>query len=145
MMRTLSFVAALLLVVMHPAGAQRFVTLGMSDADVIATLQKLQKAVGAGDRATVAGMVNYPLRINHGPDDHTTLRTRADLLKHYDEVFAPEVRRAVVAEKLTDVLGSTEGVPLGKGAVWLASTCDKGRPPSCHLGITSVNLKQPPR
>jgi hypothetical protein len=141
-MRTLSFMAALLLVVMHPASAQRFVTLGVSDTEVLATLQKLQKAVGAGDRATVAGLVNYPLHINRGAGDHTSLRTSAELLKRYDEVFTAEVRTAIAAEKLTDVFGSTEGVPVGKGMVWLSSTCNGAHPPTCHVGITSVNIRK---
>lgn len=142
MIRRLSFLACLLLLAtMRPASAQRFVALGIPDADVLAGLQKLQKAVVAGDRATVAGMVNYPLRLNRGPDDHTVFATRSELLKRYDAVFTPEVRRAVLADKLTEVLGSTAGVPLGKGAVWLNSRCDSGRPQTCRIGITSVNQR----
>lgn len=140
MIRRLSFLACLLLLtVTRPASAQRFVALGMPDSEVLAALQKVQKAVAAGDRATVAGMVNYPLRVNREPDDRTIIATRSEFLKRYDAVFTPEVRRAVASDKLTEVLGSTDGIPLGKGAVWLTSTCSAERPRKCRIGITSVN------
>ena len=142
MIRIASFLTcALLLAAIRPASGQRFVTVGMPDSEVLAALQKLQKALAAGDRGTVAGMVNYPLRLNRGPDDHTTFATRSALLSRYDEVFTPEIRRAVLADKMTDVLASTDGIPLGRGAVWLNSTCSTTHPRTCRLGIFSVNQK----
>lgn len=142
MTRNFSFVLGLLAVAAaRPARAQRFVALGMTDSDVFAALRRLQKAVGAGDRATVAGMVNYPLRVNRGPDVHTLFPTRGELLKRYDAVFTPDVRRAILSDTLTQLLGGTNGVPLGRGVVWMTSTCDTGRPPVCRIGITSVNQR----
>ena len=140
--RNLSIVAAVLLVSSaSSAGAQRFVALGMPDSQVLSTIQKLQRGVAQGDRAAVASLVRYPLRVNHGPDQHTMITGRAELLRQYDAIFTPEIRRALAAEKLDDVLGSKEGVPLGRGLVWMTSTCGTTRPRTCTIGITSINLR----
>ena len=142
MISKLSFLACLLvLTATRHAHAQRFVALGMPDSEVISVLQKVQRAIAAGDRATIAGMVRYPLRVNHGPDDHSMITTRVELLKRYDAVFTPEVRHAVGATSLNDVLGGVEGVALGRGEVWLTSTCAAERPRKCRLGLSSINVR----
>lgn len=140
MMRKLSSLACLLLLTAtRPARAQRFVAVGMPDSEVLAVLQQVQRAIASGDRAIVASDVRYPLRVNRGPDHHSVIATRGELLQRYDAVFTPEVRRAVAATSLKDVLGSLDGVALGRGAVWLTSTCAAQRPRQCRLGISSVN------
>jgi hypothetical protein len=142
MIRKFSSLACLLvLTATRHAHAQRFVALGMPDSEVLAVLQKVQRAITAGDRATTAGMVRYPLRVNRGPDDHSMIATRDELLRRYDAVFTPEVRRAVGATNLNDVLGGVDGVALGRGEVWLTSTCAAERPRKCRLGISSLNVR----
>ena len=140
MIRKLSSLACLLLLTATlPAHAQRFVALGIPDSEALAELQKIQRAIAAGDRATIASVVRYPLRVNRGADNHSTIATRGELLKRYDAVFTPEVRRSVTATNLNDVLGGIDGVALGRGAVWLTSTCAAERPRKCRLGISSIN------
>jgi hypothetical protein len=142
MIRKLSLLGfVLLLTATRHAHAQRFVALGMPDSEVLAALQNVQRAIAAGDRATIASMVRYPLRVNHGPANHSMIATRGELLKRYDAVFTPEVRRAVGATNLNDVLGGIDGVALGRGAVWLTSTCAAQRPRKCRLGLSSINQR----
>jgi len=140
MFRKLSSLVGLLLVTAaRPAHAQRFVALGMPDSEVLGILKKVQRAIASGDRAIIASFVRYPLRVNRGPDSHSMIAARSELLKRYDAVFTPEVRRAVGATNLNDVLGGTDGVALGRGLVWLTSTCGAERPRKCRLAISSVN------
>jgi hypothetical protein len=140
MIRKLSSLACLLLLAAtRHAHAQRFVALGMPDSEVLGVLKRIQRAIASGDRATIASVVRYPLRVNRGPDDHSLIATRGELLRRYDAVFTPAVRRAAGATNLDDVLGGVDGVPLGRGEVWLTSTCATERPRKCRLGISSVN------
>jgi hypothetical protein len=131
---------AVLLAAAHPAGAQRFIYTGLPDADVVAFLGKLQKAVGAGDRAAVAGMVKYPLRVNRDATHHATIATSADLLKQYDAVFTPGIRVAIVKETPAKMSGGKDGAAIAAGLVWIAGVCDTSTPRKCRLGVSSVNL-----
>jgi hypothetical protein len=136
---TLLFVAVLLAAA-RSSSAQRFMFTGVPDADVLAFVQKLQKAVAAGDRAGVAGMVKYPLRVNHDAARHEDVASAAELLKRYDAVFTPSIRQAIVTETPAKLTGGRDGVAIKAGLVWISSACDKNRPPKCGLGVSSVNL-----
>lgn len=133
---------AMLLATVRPAGAQRFMYTGMRDADVLAFVSKLQKAVGAGDRAGVSGMVRYPLRVNHSPQKHDMIATPAELLKQYDAIFTPKIRQSIVKQTPDRLTGGKDGVAIDAGIVWVNSTCDRSQPPKCKLGVSSVNLHE---
>lgn len=133
-------VLALSLGVASPAAAQRFMYTGMPDADVVAFLGKLQQAVGAGDRAAVAGMVLYPLRVNRDSARHTLVASRAELLRRYDAVFTPAIRRAIVTETAATLTGGLDGAGIKAGLVWISGVCDSRQLPRCRLGVASVNL-----
>jgi hypothetical protein len=131
---------ALLVVAARPAGAQRFIFTGVPDTAVLSFVGKLQKAVGAGDRAAVAAMVRYPLRVNHDPTHHVNLATAADLLKQYDAVFTPGIRQSITKQTAAKLTGGRDGVMIDGGRLWIGSACDRSQPPKCKLGVTSVNL-----
>ena len=124
----------------HPAAAQRFMYTGVSDAEVLAFFGKFQSAVVSGNKAVVATMVNYPLRVNtarKGPK--FTVTTSADLIKRYDAVFTPVIRQAVAAEKPAKLVGSKDGAAIAAGLVWINSKCNKQvKPAKCTLGVVSV-------
>lgn len=132
--------AAFVLAMATPAGAQRFLYTGLPDSAVLSFFGRLQKAVGAGDRAAVAGMVKYPFRVNRDATHHANIETAAELLKQYAAVFTPGIRKAIVTETAAKLTGSPDGVAIKAGAVWIAGTCDKSLPRKCRLGVASVNL-----
>jgi len=124
----------------RPATAQRFMYSGVPDADVLSFLSKLQKAVSAGDRATVAGLVRYPLRVNRDATHHIVIATAPELLKQYDAVFTPTIRQAIITETPARLTGGKDGVAIKSGLLWLSSGCDSSQPPKCRLGVASVNV-----
>lgn len=141
MPRKLTFlVLAVFLAAVRPAIAQRFLYTGVPDAEVLSFVAKLQKVVAAGDRAGVAGMVKYPLRVNRDSAHHTFVASAAELLRQYDAVFTPTIRQAIVSEPPAKLTGGTDGVAIKAGLVWISSACDKSKPPKCRLGVSSVNL-----
>jgi hypothetical protein len=144
MIKKLAVTFSLLVVALaHPAAAQRFMYTGVSDAEVLSFFAKLQSAVGAGNKAVVASMVNYPLRVNNRKGNKLVIPNSADLLKRYDLVFTPATRAAIAAEKPAKLVGSKEGAAIAAGLVWLAGKCDKKvKPVKCTLGVVSVNHEQ---
>jgi hypothetical protein len=125
-----------------PVHAQRFMSSGVPDRQVIAFFDKLHAAAVRNDRAAIVKMVNYPLMVNRGGTVHQKIATEGELLRRYDEVFNPAIRQAIVLEKSDRLIGSQDGVALAKGTIWLRGACDRARPPVCKLGLGSVNLPE---
>jgi hypothetical protein len=133
-------VLGVLLVAARPVRAQRFIYSGVADSTVLSFVGRLQQAVGAGDRAAVAGMIRYPLRVNHDAQHHINVASAAELMKQYDAVFTPSIRQGIVKQLPATLTGGHDGVAIDGGRVWVGSACDKSQPPKCKLGVTSVNL-----
>ena len=124
----------------RPAGAQRFMYSGVADSAVLSFFSRLQKSVGAGDRAAVAGMIRYPLRVNHDPQHHITVASAAEFIRQYDAVFTPVIRQGIAKQTAAKLSGTHDGVMIDGGRLWIGSACDRSQPPRCKLGVTSVNL-----
>ena len=142
MIKKIAIVFALFVVVLsRSASAQRFMYTGVSDAEVLAFFGKFQSAVVSGNKAVVASMVNYPLRVNAArKGTKFTIATPADLIKRYDAVFTPSIRQAVGAEKAAKLSASKDGAGIAAGLVWINGRCDKKvKPAKCTLGVVSVN------
>ena len=93
---------------------------GISDpAHVTQFVVRLKQAVATGDRAGVAAMVNYPLRVNSSGGRSMTYRNAAALRASYARVFTPEVKAAVAAAKADDLFSRDQGVMIGNGEVWM--------------------------
>ncbi|MGH7522861.1 MAG: hypothetical protein ACREK8_00975 [Gemmatimonadales bacterium] len=144
MNRRLALLTWLVVAAAAPASAQRFTALGIPDSDVLASLQRFQAAVASGNRTAIADMVAYPLRVNRGPEQHTVIAGRKDLLARYAAVFTADVRRAIAATNLNDVLGGVDGVAVGRGAAWFTSTCTSTRPIKCQVRLSSINQRAGP-
>jgi hypothetical protein len=118
--------AALVTMLTHAASAQRFMYTGVSDAEVLAFFGKFQSAMVSGNKAVVASMVTYPLRVNMArKGTKFVVATSADLIKRYDQVFTPAIRQAVAAEKPAKLVGSKDGAAIAAGLVWMNAKCDK--------------------
>lgn len=141
MIRRLSLLTWLVVIAAAPAAAQRFVALGIPDSEVLSTLKRFQAAVASGNRAEVADMAAYPLRVNRGADQHAVIANRKELLERYAAVFTADVRRAIAATNLDTVLGGVDGVAVGRGAAWFTSTCTSTRPIKCRARLSSVNQR----
>lgn len=141
MIRRFSLLTWLVVVAAAPARAQRFVALGIPDSEVLASLKRFQVAVASGNRAEVADMAAYPLRVNRGAEEHALVNSPKELLARYAAVFTPDVRRAVAATNLDTVLGGVDGVAVGRGAAWFTSTCTSTRPIRCRIRLSSVNQR----
>ncbi|HEY3990017.1 MAG TPA: hypothetical protein VGM02_12015 [Acidobacteriaceae bacterium] len=103
----------------------------------IAFLAKLQDALKRNDHAAVASMVSYPLLATDGGKRH--IRSRAQLLAGFDQVFNPQVRAAILAATADDVWGNSKGFMIGRGVIWF----DVVLPPHADLSAPDSWKKYP--
>jgi len=83
----------------------------------LAFFERLQLALRKNNRQAVALMVSYPLLTNIG-HKKTRLRDRRQLLSHFDEVFDPNTRCAILGATKRDVWGNWRGFTIANGVVW---------------------------
>lgn len=96
----------------------RYEAAGIEDAAAAERFfRRLQTAVARNERAEVAGMVAYPLRVR--VDGRTVvLRNKADLLRRYSQVFNRRVRQALAGQKADRLFVNWQGVMIGNGQIW---------------------------
>ena len=81
-------------------------------------LDALKSAVHDGDKARVASMVHFPVKIytlNHG---YRTIHNASELQAQYDRVFDSTIRAAVLRQVPSCMFANYRGVMVGDGEVW---------------------------
>lgn len=116
-----AFLIALFAVASGPACADNpYAVAGISNpAQVTQFLAQLMQAVAADDRAAIAGMVRYPLRVNSTAGRPTFYRNAAALSANYARVFTPDIKEAVAAAKPDNLFARDLGVMIGNGEIWM--------------------------
>lgn len=82
---------------------------------------KLQTAVGAGDKQTVAGMVDYPFQARIG-GKAVKINDTKHFVADYDKIITAKVKGAVAKQTYPTLFASWQGVMIGDGEVWFAET-----------------------
>jgi hypothetical protein len=80
-------------------------------------LAELQAAVSKGDKTKVAGMISYPLLVIRS-SSKTRVRTEAQFLSQYDNIFDAHVRQAIAQQTAKCPFGNYQGTMIGDGEVW---------------------------
>jgi hypothetical protein len=85
--------------------------------EAIAFFRTFQAALSNNDRAKVASLVSYPVltSLRHR---RANVKSAAQLLVHYDEIFDRRVRCAILAAKAKDVWGNWRGFTVDGGPIW---------------------------
>jgi hypothetical protein len=92
---------------------------------------RVQRAIRADDRQTVAALINYPMltRLNH---KRIHIRSRKELLSHFDQVFDADTRCAILGATERDVWGNWRGFSIGDGAIWFDAIIPPAKTPDIH-------------
>jgi hypothetical protein len=110
----------------------------------LAFFPELKDAVIRDDRKKVAGLVNYPLNVFTGRR-RMVVRSPAELLRRYREVFNDNVIEAVKAQEPDTLFANWQGVMVGDGQIWFAGVCaGKDRDTPCAdkvIKVITVNTK----
>lgn len=84
---------------------------------------KLQAAIAAGDKATVAGLVDYPFQARIG-DKAIKVRDAAHFIADYDRVITAKVKAAVAKQTYATLFANWQGVMIGDGEIWFSGIGD---------------------
>ena len=95
----------------RPSGANDFLTFDRFD-------RELRVAIAKQDAVALAFLVRFPLTVND-EDGSTSLNNPAALKTHFQEVFNPEVRKAILDQPAKEQGCMIEGVMYGPGVIWV--------------------------
>jgi hypothetical protein len=104
---------------------------GRNRPQILEFLHELQKCVAEENRACVASMVEYPVGLSRDgkKSDHEALivMTPAELIRHFDEVFSPPVRKVLSDSSAKPALKWGQVYVLGDDhQIWLERTKNDG-------------------
>ncbi len=93
--------------------------------------KELRVAITRQDTVALAFLVTFPLRVNDAGGT-ISIDNAAALKMHFQEVFTPAIRKAILNEKFHDLGCNVEGIGYGLGVIWVNAS-DRG------YAIWSVN------
>ncbi len=99
--------------------------------------QELRSALAKPDKAALALLVSFPLRVHHADGSATTLANARALQTRFDQVLPQPVRSAVLDQKLETLFCKYTGVMYGRGEIWIRLL---GQDESQRYRITTINL-----
>jgi hypothetical protein len=95
-------------------------------------LARLQAAVRANDRSALIQLIAFPLRVNFKGGSQL-YRDARSVGRDYDRIFTPQVRRAILDQRVNQLFGRDQGVMVGNGEIWFEHS------PAGPVRIKAVN------
>jgi hypothetical protein len=100
-------------------------------------LTELQRAVAAGERAKVARMVLYPLRVRINRR-RVVLRGPRQFLARYDALLNEHVKGVLAEQKFEGIFRNWQGYMVGRGEIWFEQLADTG-----EFKVIAINNTEP--
>lgn len=99
---------------------------------------KLKKAVGDGDKETVASMIDYPFqaRIKRKA---MKIRDQKHFVADYDQIVTSKVKDAVAKQTYATLFANWQGVMIGDGEVWFDDICSDDSCKQQTVKIIAIN------
>lgn len=95
----------------------------------------LQRGIAADDRAAVAALLRYPVRVTVAGKDQK-LADAAAFQREYDKIVTPALKALIAEQRFDTLFVNQQGVMLGQGEVWINGKClDK----ACDKAEVKVN------
>lgn len=104
-------------------GARERINSLLGDAEKYESVfNDLQRGVAAGDRATVAGLMRYPVRVSIAGKSQKVADAAA-FQRDYDKIVTPSLAKLIGEQKFDQLFVNWQGVMLGQGEVWINGVC----------------------
>ncbi|RAP77173.1 hypothetical protein [Paenibacillus montanisoli] len=117
------------------AGGNPFEVAGIQNPQkFLEVFAKVQTAIAADDKATVASLILYPLRVN-GKSGTQLIKTRDVFVEQYDSIINSNVKEAIARQSADNLFVNYQGVMVGNGDIWFGGSADT---PQVY-GIIAVN------
>ena len=99
----------------------RYGAVGAADDGLIdRNAQRFWEAARRGDKAAVAGLIRYPIRVLSGKRT-ITLRSPADFIEQYEALITPATREAILSDIPRYMFVRDQGIMLANGMVWFGA------------------------
>jgi len=99
----------------------RYGAIGVRDDEVVHRgAARFWRALEAGDRATVAAQVRYPIAVSLGGRS-VRMKSSKEFLARYDELFHAEYREEILKGLPRNMFVRDQGAMLGSGSVWFGA------------------------
>jgi len=98
---------------------------------------RLTQALNNDDAAELAGISNFPLRVQANGESYDVLEAQ-DLIDNYGSLIMQETKDAVANQRYGDLFVNSEGVMVGN-AVWLSAVCDNNSCSRSHWAVIAIN------
>jgi len=96
----------------------RYRDAGAEDDKVVhRAVLRFWKAVTEDNKATVASLINYPIRVRIA-GTLKRIRNRQELILQYDSIFSGAYRKAIIDAVPRNMFNRDQGIMLGNGEVW---------------------------
>lgn len=101
--------------------------------------RRLQRAMAANDRQAAAAEFVFPFQVNRTVRSHVTISSRQELLRRFDRIVTPQIRKAILSQQPDSLFQNWQGSMVGDGEVWISGVSDRSSK-HCRLGVTAINL-----
>ena len=105
-----------------------------------AVIKAYQKAVGDGDKAAVAALVNYPIKVDID-GSKTAIRDPTAFVRDYDKIITPAIARTIEAQKYSELMVNGKGVMFGNGETWINGICKEGSADCSEFEVKVVAIQ----
>ncbi|MGD8190749.1 hypothetical protein ACQCN2_12285 [Brevibacillus ginsengisoli] len=117
-------------------GENRYAVAGIDNPQAFeSTFRSVQRLVSQGDKIGVANYIRYPLSV-YTNGKKQIIENKQQFIQHYDTIFSPKVKQALINQKVEETFVRDQGVMAGGGEVWFGATDSK---PQKYLIITINN------
>ena len=104
-------------------------------------LQVIQAAIRSLDQTQLIELTNFPLAVSIGSDGKRTF-SAVELEQHFNEVFNPNVREAILAQEYSGLFVRDQGVMIGNGQIWFDTVQTDLKIISIHANAPLVHSRQ---
>ncbi|MBU8978040.1 hypothetical protein JI752_017970 [Lysobacter sp. MMG2] len=106
-------------------------------------IREFQSAVVRGDKAAVAGMVDYPFTATV-EGKKKTIPDASAFVADYEDIFSPAIVQAVRNQKYAELFVSYRGVMFGNGEVWINGICHADSADCSRFDVRVVTIQPGP-
>ncbi|WP_041778378.1 hypothetical protein [Beijerinckia indica] len=96
-------------------------------------LTRLQKAIAASDKESIAELIDYPLQIKIG-GKAVKIKDKQHFVTDYDEVITQTIKDVVAKQTYATLFVNWQGAAIGDGKIWFSSVGKNKK-----IRVTAIN------
>ena len=105
-----------------------------------AVIEAYQRAVTRGDKAAVAALVDYPIRVDID-GNKTAIRDPMAFVRDYDRIITRAIARTIEEQRYSELMVNSKGVMFGNGQTWINGVCKEGSADCSEFEVKVVAIQ----